>query len=696
VNRQEKPIVRAFDRTFLPAAQLEVAVLADTHHLLDAQMYASHGDSQIPELVQDWGARADWALGLAGELRTRYVFHVGDLQQEFPDNEHFEDGRLAAKSQLESSGLEIAIAVGNMDIGDKPDPTMPASWVSRQTLKRWEEDFGKSFHSQGHGDCHFVFLNSQILNSDLPDAKEQQEWLEGELNKHSNSRIFILLHMPPFVVDEDEPGLGSYDAIGNPARNWLLELCRRHQVEAILSGHTHFRFFNRVDRTRIYCLPSTTTTRPGFYEAFSMLPSHQGKADTPKLGFSLLRIFERGHTLQLIRTSGETGPTMSEDWARVLTCTTPEIPQSHIGAFLRLPLAARSDGAAGYPYHVRHRVRDDYPFLACLELGFQHLRFPIGDLDVPLQAERLGALRDEGVSLTGMAIWPQEIGAEISDASLSLIDVLEIQLPERLEPRAQDIEDLVSLRERGIVVAMSPILMEDVGLVHRRGRSWYRRGEVQRLDEELSQMDVSVDRVVCGIEPRESPWTAIEAFSKLQLRSVKQVDFLLMLGDDEERAVVRLMEAMLASACVNNCRLLIDPLQDSDRTASVMLGLLDRLSNPRPAFHVARTMNSVLFGGRRGRPGFRPMPPIETDAKARILSIAEDSSTIWAISGSNMAGAATAVCEDYKRRMPPTVVDPVAGRSRAVNADPTELASALSEAVGTVSLVIGRDRDGSL
>lgn len=46
---------------------------------------------------------------------------------------------------------------------------------------------------------------------------------------------------------------------------------------------------------------------------------------------------------------------------------------------------------------------------------------------------------------------------------------------------------------------------------------------------------------------------------------------------------------------LSGCRLFLDPLVDLDRTGDINHGLLDRLSNPRPAFHVVRCMNTLLF-----------------------------------------------------------------------------------------------------
>ena len=135
----------SFDRSDLPEADLEFVVIADTHHLVDPGMYSTKGDSVTPEIVREWSDRGDWALALAKATEPAWVFHVGDLAQEYPGSPYFDTGRRAAVTQFEESGLAVNFAAGNMDIGDKPDPTVPAGWVEPGFLKRWDEDFGKSF-----------------------------------------------------------------------------------------------------------------------------------------------------------------------------------------------------------------------------------------------------------------------------------------------------------------------------------------------------------------------------------------------------------------------------------------------------------------------------------------------------------------------------------------------------------------------
>ena len=675
-----------FDCSYLPSAQLEFVVLADTHHIVDPDMYSRASDSVTPDLTRNWSARGDWALTLAKDVQAQLAFHVGDLTQEYPGSEYFEAGRQAAVAQLKESGLQMHYAAGNMDIGDKPDPTMPAGWVEPGFLKRWDEDFGSSFYSLSHGDCHFVVLNSQIMNTTLPEALEQHEWFEADLSANASKRIFVFLHLPPFLVDEDEPGLGSYDVLDAPDRIWLLDLLRRYEVEALFSGHTHFQVFNRIGTTRAFTLPSTTTTRPGFYECFKVVPPSRGWADVAKLGFFLVRLTDQGVSVHLIRTSGNTVST-NQTGARLMTRTSRDIPHSPLGTYLRLPIAQKSDGVIAYPNHVRQRIRDDYPLLGCLELGLRHVRFPIHDLDEPLQRDRLGVLREEGVLLTATAVCPEARHVSDQERRASDIDFLEIQLTNRASPSDEDLAALSGLQAGGIVVALSLIVMEDVGKIHRRPRIGYAASELHTLDALLTLRNVRVDRAVCSVDTSRSTWAEIRAFG-LELISIKALDFIVQLGEDQDENVAIVGEALFAAATVPNCRVFLDPLQDLDRTPAVMSGLLDRLSNPRPAFHVARVLNTVLYSEERSLGSFRPIDWAWSHGDTTVRGVTNQWSELWLITGGQMVDAAEALVERVGTETEVSVIDPVAGASQQILG--SALRDALRSVVDRVTLVTRR------
>lgn len=249
-----------------------------------------------------------------------------------------------------------------MDIGDKPNPTVPAPWVRPQDLAEWHEQFGRSWYSFDHQGVHCVCLNSQIMNGPLPEATEQQHWLEADLAEHADQTIFIFLHIPPFFVAESEPGLGSYNSLDEPVRDWLLRLVRLHRVDLLCAGHTHFAAYNLVDETRFFIVPSTTTSRPGFNEVFPILPDHRGKNDVAKLGFYMARVQDDGVRLHLIRTSGEIEAlSEGDDKAKLLTRLPADLPHSPLGIYLRRPLAPTTLGLMAWPDVVRQPVRNDSP-----------------------------------------------------------------------------------------------------------------------------------------------------------------------------------------------------------------------------------------------------------------------------------------------------------------------------------------------
>ena len=600
-----------FDRSFLLDAQLEFVVLGDTHFILDPEVYASGNDSQDPRLTRMWPARAEWALRLAAALETSFVVHLGDLAQDYPGKPSFVKARQAARQQLRRCGLQPYHVPGNMDIGDKPDPTMPAEWVTPSSLAEWHDQFGRSWCSFDRQGIHCVFLNSQIMNGPLPEAEEQRRWLESDLDEHTGQRVFTFLHMPPFFAGEHEPGLGYYDNLDEPARGWLLGLLRKHKVELLFSGHMHFAAFNRVDNTRLLSVPSTTTTRPGFYEAFSILPPDQGKNDLAKLGFYLVRVHKDGACAHLVRTGGETEPAPAEGLTRrLVTRISRDLPNSPIGVYLRLPLTQAVDGVIAWPDSVRDQVRNDYPFLACMELGARHLRAPASDLENGLQRQRLAMARDEGLQVSFVWLWSDKLRlTEVVSRYRDQIDAIEVQIPGTLWPEENCLRQIMRCRDQlDIPVTLAPLLAleRSPGKYHPRARVGYRATELAELNQHLLQHDTHIDRVLCHVDSHVRPWEAMQEFIRRDaLSQVGHFDFVVQLpGLDENAQANRAAEAVLAAALHSGCRLFLDPLVDLDRTGDINHGLLDRLSNPRPAFHIVRCMNTVLFASEKE---FRPM-----------------------------------------------------------------------------------------
>ena len=648
-----------FDRSSLPPAELEFVVIADTHHIVDPFMYPAEGDSVNPDLVRDWSGRGDVALAWASALGAPLAFHVGDLQQEYPGHEAFDVGRRAAVAQMRDAGLTMHHVAGNMDIGDKADPTMPAGWVEQAWLDIWHEDFGPSHFAVDKGPYHFVGLNSQVLNSDLEEGRRQHAWLEADLRANDDKRIFVFLHIPPFLVDEDEPGLGSYDVLDEPDRSWLLGLARRFRIEAIFAGHTHFQTFNAVDGTRIHTAPSTTTTRPGFYEALSVEPPLRGWADTPKLGFFLVRALPEGSAVHPIRTSGRALDDEAGDI--ILTRVTKELPASPVGAYLRLPLARHSDGAIAYPYEIRHRIRDDYPLLACLELGLGHVRFPIHDLDSTIQRSRLALLRDEGVALTGSLIVASDRDPPDLRDQVRNIDMLEFRLAGATVPDETARIAIASAEDAGLEIALSPIVMESGATVHKRSRSGYRASELAALNGALLERSLMIARAVCSLDPERSPWDGVRDFAGVELEAIGSIDLVVPVGGSGPIELVALAERLFAASTIPGCRVIVDPLQELDRTAAVIPGLLDRLSNPAPAFDLVRVLTTIIFGELPAT-GY-DVGTLTWQGSEVAKGITTADRVLWLIGGGDRAAAAEALVLRHGPGAPVRLIDALEARS---------------------------------
>ena len=619
-----------YDRSFLPQAQFEFVVLGDTHFILDPEPYAVEFDS-----VRAWPQRGAWAWRCVASLDADFVVHLGDLTEENAARPQQAESRRQACEQFEQYAIRPHHVAGNMDIGDKPDATMWTEWVTPVSLALFHDQFGRSWYSFDHRDMHFIVLNSQIMNGPLPDAQEQLSWLEVDLSVHEGRRMVIFMHMPPFFVEENEPDTGFYNSINEPMRSRLTALMRQYRVECLFTGHTHFRAFNRIDETRFYVAPSTTTSRAGFYEAFSVAPPpEQGRNDQAKLGFFLIRVYDEAVRVHLVRTGAQIESVAGEQgWSRLLFRSTLDLPRSAVGVFLRTPLTSQSAGALAWPSVLRQRVRDDHPLLALLEAGVQHVRLPVADLDDDLQSTRLRLLRAEGVAITAFWLWSDRLAlAESVARHADAIDMLELQIPGTLFPEQQILHHLISCREAsGTRVVLTPIISREAaqGKYHPRTRFGYRPEELVELDQHLGEFNVDLDRVLCHIDPDIAPWDAlVEMAAYRGVSHIAEFDYVIRLPGIDDRGHIRYVaEALFAATLQPGSRLFFDPLVDLDRTNDLNHGLLDRLSNPRPAYRVMQCLNTVLFSEVAD---YRPLP-VQSNDRDRILSIESSTQQHWLI-----------------------------------------------------------------
>ena len=586
-----------FNKSFLPKALFEFVIISDSHYMLDPG-----GASLEFENRRKQSARREIALCMAAALAPKFVVHNGNMVQEYPDNsEQFYKSMYESLEQMRACGIEPYYVAGNHDIGDKPDPTAPASHVSREVLNWYHRTFGKSWYSFDQEDCHFVVLNSQIMNGTLPDAAEQAAWVEKDLTEHEKKRLFILLHMPPYLFDETEPSMGHYDNLANPARTWLLDLVRCYKVEMLLAGHVHFAFFDHLVKTRYAVLASPVFTRPGFSCLFAGPPPPQrGRDDVPKFGFYLMRVRADKTDVHFIRTAGveKLSPNTEE---RLITRMSGTLPQSPLGITLSQPLATVAEIPRAWPAVIREKVRNDYPLLACMEMGVGYARVPLTDFQDTFQRKRLEILRKEGVKLNAVVIFSEEFN--ILDAMsqvLPNIDGLEIQIAGTLYPSEKCIEVIKVLQERSDVsITLSPIVCREAtsGKQFPRSRLGYTPREMPVLNQCLAGNGVAIDRIVCKVNNGQSLCNQIRAISEITpLNHISNIDFNLEFSATDDQANANLAaEALFSMATMPGSRIYFEPLGDLDRTMDVTHGLLDTLCNPRLASYALQSLNTIIY-----------------------------------------------------------------------------------------------------
>lgn len=592
-----------FDRAFLPEVLFEFVVITDTHYMLDV------GDKPLEfESRRKQTARAGHALQLVRTLDADFVMHLGDRAQEYHGTDRHKQAMTDAAEQMARIGVEVHPVAGNQDVGDKPDPTMPAPHVSQEVLDWYHENVGPSWYCFNHEGCHFVVLNSQIMNTDSAEANEQRDWVEADLKANASKRIFLFQHMPPYLVDEDEPSLGHYDNIAQPARGWLLDLMQRYGTELLMTGHTHFAFFDIRGTTRFYVCASPSFTRPAFPHVFTAsAPPERGRDDTPKMGFYFLRVFEDRTDVHFLRTNGEVEPLDESISVRRLVTRLPHsMENSPLGITLRHPLSSIAEAPVAWPAIVREKVRNDYPLMALKELGASWVRIPVSDLTDSFQRERLGCLREEGIQIRATAIWSEQTRFDVPPAATDVLaDEWEIQATVHEFSSEAFARWLNEFRSRSVTpMCLAGIAPRELvpGKQHPRTRIGFRTSELADLNDQLVSHDLKLDSVLCCIDEVASPCSVIQEVGALpELSHIGVLDFRYELGKPSDLYNCnQAAEALFAVSTIPDSRIFFEPLITLDRTMDYSHGILDGLCNPRPAFQVLRSLNTILYSMRMG------------------------------------------------------------------------------------------------
>ncbi|MCB2222788.1 MAG: metallophosphoesterase [Actinobacteria bacterium] len=544
-------------------------VVADSHIRLPDDGGAADYPSNA--LLADRNRRVvEWC----NRLRPDFVVHLGDIVHPLPGTPGHEPAVALAAEIYAALDAPVHFVPGNHDIGDKPDSLVAAPAVADEHYRVFEAAWGAPHRSFDRGGCHVAIVDTPVLGSGLAREADQRSWLEADLAAAAaaGKRIFLCTHYPPFVLDPGEPE--HYDNLAPGPRRWLVDLCRRHGVAAVLSGHVHNFGANRIDGTDYLMLPSTGFARPDYSELAAIGPEREGGRDAPaRLGMFVVEADGSGHRVRPFRTyglvSGE-GPLPPETAADAGW-------EAPLGVTLRHGWATPRDlPTDGLDEFRRKRARDDAPLLALWEARIGRIRVPVGDVLDEAGRRRLRDLAAWGVRPTVVSAGvpdPPTLGAIESLAGV--IERWELILPpgrlDRIPPSP-------------VRLAVAPVVPVAGPLGHFVSHGFDPGGALP---------DLPCDDLTFRIPPDRPAADAIAAAAAAAARAGKGAVANVQTPratehacfDDDETVAARVAEAAAAARAHAEVAVYLDTFMDHDRGYYPRHGLIDRRGDPRPALY---------------------------------------------------------------------------------------------------------------
>jgi len=556
------------------------AVIADSHFHPNGKPAQAAWRSD-----QEFNDRNRRVVEILNVARPEFVVHLGDMVHPVPGLQAHEDALDVAQAVYSLLECPLHVVPGNHDIGDKPHPFSPAPLVTPERHERFEKRWGPPWKSFDHGGCHFVLINTPVINSGLPLEDQQWAWLEADLEANGHKRTFVFLHYPPFLCkpDEDE----HYDNIAQPGRQRLISMIS--DAEATFCGHIHHFFWNTwgEENRDLYVLPSTAFVRPGYTELGRIAPSDEfGRNDIAKLGIFFVQVTQEGHSIQPVRTA-ETKPVTAIESLRPGNVA----PACPLGVTLRHAWDAILDVPCdGLDPFRRKQARNDLTIQALWESGLCRLRLPIADLISPSRRSRLRALQRHGLEVLFFCTdVPTTQTWALLQQHADLVGGVEIIVPRH---RIQTIND------------WSPDQMNFPIWICAVGRSTAADGKRFShfthpgfsLQEDPS-LPGSVSGPVYWVGDEHSPHEAVKQIAAKGKgaaliglpRATESTAF-----KDDAAVACRVAEALVAARMYPEIPVYLDGFSDHDRGYFPRHGLIDRRGNPRPALVALDHLNRMV------------------------------------------------------------------------------------------------------
>ncbi len=578
----------------------QFAVIADSHiRLPDSSEEGGYASNRLTI------ERAEYVVCCLNQLQPDFVVHLGDLVHPIPQLSNHEEAVQKARAIFSQINAKFYTLPGNHDIGDKPNAWLPAPVVTEDSHHIFAKRWGPLYQSFSAKSCHFICLDTLVLNSGFKREQEQRVWLENELRlaQEAGLRIFVCMHYPLFICDPHEAT--HYDNIAEPARSWLLTLFAQHGVEAVFSGHVHNVFVGIHKNTTYYSVPSMAFVRPEYSELATIGPGDEyGRNDPAKLGFFLVRVYADRHEILPIRTYG-TGK-LEAGFPQVEPYRMIGKPTQMLGATLRRGWGRRVELAAdGLDEFTRKEAHRDALLLALFELGVTSLRVPFADLANADVRQRLANFVQLGFEFTIYSLGiPDEATLAMMAEYGRLIKNWELIFPQQ----AADQVGIAMQRAQAVFAGqlfIAPVvpIKKDEGdgkTFQHFASHGFSFEQADKAESWLSMIGDKVNNI--GLTFRVSPWDEPTAtLHKIERQSKRSKLINLQLPrldegvcfDNDDKLQSFIVAAYNASRTMVNTTVFMDTFVDSDRGYYPRNGLLDRRLNPRAAFYALKLASTL-------------------------------------------------------------------------------------------------------
>ena len=341
-----------------------------------------------------------------------------------------------------------------------------------------------------------------------------------------------------------------------------------------------------------------------------------GRNDRAKLGYAVVHVYDNGHTIEFVRTYGEemaeTGasdsapayvPHRLHPLTNVKTSFGFDMRQNWM-EMVEIP------PTGGLDEFDRKEVRNDYPLMALWEMGVRKLRVPVRDLLVTENRVRMRMLTRHGHEFTLFSFGaPSALEQELISNNQDIFTAWEIAVNWNVfAQEALAIGDFS--RSLDVPVYLSRLRSSDELREEAAGRYYHviNQGFLAADEEQMQgildmpELKDAIAGFVFRVTAEKDPLDAVcEAHEIAERLGVMASVHIRMCGsnpaiaqEDDDWVCARMAESVLAASVYPHVSVFADTMVDNDRGYFVRNGVLDRLCNPRPAFHVVRNLTGFL------------------------------------------------------------------------------------------------------